>query len=199
MQYERDKWIFFVIYTLSACIIACTPQQYKDLPETNWVGIADGDTIDLYERQGNNIYFNEIGYSKYTDTYNLEVAKLWTDSMIIRSYGIEFYHDLKLSDSLWRASLRPLCKDSEHFEICRGSGYARDLHLVYYPICIVDYDCFDDSLQIGYGGGDLSDYIVEGANPKYFKYVKDGYGVDRWKMYKDGIRIEWDDSIFEKE
>ena len=64
MHYENDKWIYFAICAVLVYLTACTPQQYKDLPETEWIGIEDGDTIDMYERRGNKILFQKVCLSE---------------------------------------------------------------------------------------------------------------------------------------
>ena len=184
-----------MIYALSVFFTSCAPQQYKDLPESNWIGIEDGDTIDLYERRGDYIYYNELGHAIFEGDYDPIIAAMWVEQ-IIQNEGIEFYNNLRYQDSLCVERHRPISINATNFSVCKGSGYARDLDYVYYPIVIT---CEDSETECECEDCYLSGYIVEDANPKYFKYVKDGYGVDRWKMYKDGIRIEWDDSIFEKE
>ena len=138
-----------------------------------WTKITDGEMVDSYKRIGNNIYFSEFNYLGFDD----------------RSY-----------DSLCLKRQKPISTDAAHFSVCKGTGYARDLEYVYFPMCIEAFDVAekpaDADCEREYF---LTVYIVEDANPKYFKYVKDGYGVDRWNMYKEGINISWDDSIFETE
>lgn len=80
--------------------------------------------------------------------------------------------------------------DSETFEVCIGSAYARDLKRVYYPNFVYNLS----------GTGDDFQFLVKGAfevkaDVKTFKYIGNGYGADKSHMYNDGKRIEWDNEV----
>lgn len=74
--------------------------------------------------------------------------------------------------------------DANSFEAFPGSFYGIDKNRVYYPIMknCVDYeDC---------GVCYYKDYVVEGANPKSFKYLGKDYAVDGSKVYYRGKILE---------
>ncbi len=79
--------------------------------------------------------------------------------------------------------------DIQTFEVCVGSGYARDKKRVYYPIKEI---CIDATT---YGDCYFEDYIVKNADPKSFKYLHDGYAIDGKRMYLDGKNIKWKEEI----
>jgi len=73
--------------------------------------------------------------------------------------------------------------DVQTFEVCVGSGYARDKKHVYYPLWEVCEDGED------YGGCYFKEYIVKKAKPKTFKYLKDGYAIDKNYLFYNGKKI----------
>ena len=81
---------------------------------------------------------------------------------------------------------QPLKVDINSFEVCRGSGYARDIKHVYYPIA-KEYD--ED------GKCRFTEYVVKGMNPEKFLYVGNGYAIAGKKMYYKGHRIKWNNTI----
>ncbi len=83
--------------------------------------------------------------------------------------------------------------DVQTFEVCVGSGYARDKKRVFYPIKIT---CIDAMI---YGGCYFEEYIVKSANPKSFKYLYDGYAIDGKKMYRHGKKIKWQKGVLKKQ
>ena len=102
-----------------------------------------------------------------------------------RIYGGSFY----IKDTIHITPLKDV--DASTFEICEGTEYARDKNHVYYPIRIMCTDGED------WGGCYFEEYIVDGASPESFIYIKDDYGVDGYRMYNRGERIEWNDSVFD--
>lgn len=84
--------------------------------------------------------------------------------------------------------------DIKTFEVCKGSGYARDKNHVYYPIRILACD------GEGYGYLCYVEYIVKTnyfyglvsiyANPHSFKYIGNGYAVDGSTMYYRGRKLD---------
>ena len=71
--------------------------------------------------------------------------------------------------------------------------YAKDGRYVYcsaihYTFCDGDSDLIIFAEFYG-------DIRIPGADPKTFKYLGDGYAVDKNGMYSCGERIEWNDSI----
>lgn len=85
--------------------------------------------------------------------------------------------------------------DAFSFEVCKGSLYARDRDHVYYPIMKMGVNI--DSLW-----GSVTRFSevygrvrIDKADPKTFKYIGDGYGIDKKHMYYNGEEISWDDDI----
>ena len=97
------------------------------------------------------------------------------------------------------AMVEPLeCVDVESFEICIGTGYARDKHRVYYPILVISADGED------FGYSYFKEYVVKkslfgfisvNANPSRLKYVKEGYAVDGHTLFLRGKEVGWDFEI----
>ncbi len=82
--------------------------------------------------------------------------------------------------------------DVQTFEVCVGSGYARDKKLVFYPIKVT---CIDATTH---GGCYFEEYTVKSADPKSFKYLHDGYAIDGEKMYLNGKIIKWKEEVLKK-
>lgn len=78
--------------------------------------------------------------------------------------------------------------DIPSFEVCKGSLYAKDKNHVYYPLL---EECEDGP---EYGACYMVEYIIEEADPTTFKYIGNGCGVDRRNMYRNGVKIPWDDT-----
>lgn len=84
--------------------------------------------------------------------------------------------------------------DIKTFEVCKGSGYARDKNYVYYPIRILACDGED------YGYLCYVEYIVKTnyfyglfsiyANPRTFRYIGDGYAVDGSTLFYRGKKVD---------
>lgn len=87
------------------------------------------------------------------------------------------------------------------FEVCKGSGYAKDVAHVYYPLRVICEDGLiedeDGNSEREYGGCYFQEYIIEGSDPSTFKYIGDGYAVDKANMYHHGKKIPWDNSVLE--
>lgn len=90
----------------------------------------------------------------------------------------------------------PLAVDVKSFQVCKGSDYAKDGKCVFYPIWMTCVD--SDSTAICNDPCYMVEYIVDGADPDSFKYLGDGYGIDRYHMYCDGEKITWDDEVIER-
>lgn len=68
---------------------------------------------------------------------------------------------------------------------------------MYFPISLRTVDFlpgFEDCDDATY----ITRYVVQNADSKSFKYLGDGYAIDKHHMYKNGERIPWDDSVIEK-
>lgn len=82
--------------------------------------------------------------------------------------------------------------DPTTFMVSNMSEYAKDNDLVYFPI-------EEEDVESAVGGYVFAKrYIVEGANPRTFKYLGDGYAVDNGTMYKDGLAVNWDSRVIKK-
>lgn len=71
--------------------------------------------------------------------------------------------------------------------------YAKDKNHVYYPpnIWLIEgFTCIE-----GYAE---KLYTQKAADPQTFKYIGDGYAVDKKNMYREGSIIRWNDSILNK-
>ena len=79
--------------------------------------------------------------------------------------------------------------DVSTFEVCVGSGYARDKNHVYYPLRVV---CVDAET---WGGCYFEEYIIKKVSPNSFKYIKNGYAIDGNKMYFEGKEIKWHNDL----
>lgn len=91
----------------------------------------------------------------------------------------------------------PLEVDVATFLIAKGNDYAKDKNQVYFPISLRTVDFlpgFEDCDDATY----ITRYVVQNADSKSFKYLGDGYAIDKHHMYKNGERIPWDDSVIEK-
>lgn len=103
-------------------------------------------------------------------------------------YGSDLGSYMK-TEYMWYDTLEV---DTPTFEYNTAGDYARDKNGVYYPIGVefIDSDVF-------LGSGTLVDYIVQGADPETFRYVGDGYAIDKKNMYFEGVRIPWNNDIFD--
>lgn len=101
-------------------------------------------------------------------------------------YGIE------ISDTAWLRYYEPLEDvDIYSFEVCKGSGYAKDNHHVYYPLEVTCEDGYEFSACY------FAKYIIREADPQTFKHIGNGYAVDHNNMFFEGEVIPWDDSKFQ--
>ena len=72
-------------------------------------------------------------------------------------------------------------------------GYAKDKNYVYSSaLNYIHCDGDSDLIIFAEFYGDIR---IPGADPKTFKYLGDGYAVDKNGMYSCGEKIEWNDSI----
>lgn len=83
--------------------------------------------------------------------------------------------------------------DVKTFKVCKGSGYAKDCKNVYYPLCM---ECEDRSDFPG--ACYVTEYIIKEADPESFKYLGDGYAVDKRNMYYEGKKVPWNDDVIKK-
>lgn len=120
----------------------------------------------------------------------------FNDSLVKNTYALidgKIYYggfDRRFYDSVLcsePASDRPYLKqvDLKSFEICENSCYARDAHHVYAPLQIE----FVDGEE--YGGYYAVEYIIENANPRKFKYIRNDYAISGNHMYYEGKEISW--------
>jgi len=79
--------------------------------------------------------------------------------------------------------------DVQTFKVCKGSGYAKDNKRVYYPLMVT---CVEGK---NYGGCYFEKYVVQKAKPETFKYLKDGYAIDRNQLFYKGEKIKYKNSI----
>lgn len=92
--------------------------------------------------------------------------------------------------------------DISSFEVCRGTGYARDKNHVYYPLKLVAVDGED------FGFTFFEEYVLKkkflwdviclDVNPKTFIYIGEGYAIDGNIMFRYGQRIKWNSNVLEK-
>lgn len=94
--------------------------------------------------------------------------------------------------------IRPLKGvDNQSFEVCKGCLYAKDKNSVYYPFLrnCIEIEEFWGSVTMYSVQYSDSRFKIENADPKTFKYIGDGYGIDKRHMYYNGEEIPWDDNI----
>ena len=72
--------------------------------------------------------------------------------------------------------------------------YAKDKNNVYCPIDI-EINEWDEGSIVPYSVIYVDRIIIHGADPNTFKYLGDGYAVDKNHMDWRGERIKWSDSI----
>lgn len=87
----------------------------------------------------------------------------------------------------------PLICDASSFEVASGTGYAKDNNHVYYPY----YTYFVDTETYGLGPI-FKGYVVIGADPKTFKYIGRGYGIDKNRMFLRGEEVSWDETYIKR-
>lgn len=100
------------------------------------------------------------------------------------------YGDFSINDL---DQFTPLTCDASSFEVARGTGYAKDDKHVYYPY----YTYFVDTEIDGFGPV-FEGYVVDGADPETFKYIGNGYGIDKNRMYLRGEEIPWDETCLRR-
>lgn len=99
------------------------------------------------------------------------------------------YYDPDECISLFPAKIEDVDIDMESFRICKGSDYAKDKNRIYYPSRQIAADGED------FGATYAEKHVLEGADVKTFKYIGNGYAVDRHHMYSDGFIIPWDNEV----
>ena len=113
---------------------------------------------------------------------------------------------LRIGDAIYgnnldiKGSLRhgkPLKIDAKSLVVSKDCDYAKDKNYVYYPVRVTCEDWIEED-EDGWGGiCYMREYIVDGADPKSFKYLGNHYGIDRHFMYRFGEKIPWDDRIIQ--
>lgn len=78
--------------------------------------------------------------------------------------------------------------DAETFRVCADSYYAKDINYVYYPSIILIANRTIDHITY---------YFLDGADAGTFKYIGNGYAVDKNNMYHDGKIIKWNHHILD--
>ena len=88
--------------------------------------------------------------------------------------------------------------DANTFEAEQNSDYAKDKNHVYYPLQVRCEDWLKDDEEGCYNSCYFMEHLIKGADPKTFKYLGDGYAVDRRHMYDEGREIPWDNEIIKR-
>ncbi|MCX2739778.1 DKNYY domain-containing protein [Pontibacter anaerobius] len=70
--------------------------------------------------------------------------------------------------------------DVGSFQVYPGSGYAKDMNAVYYPILLMSDHYTNCATMI------CAEYVVEGAQPSSFKYLERDYALDENAVYYSG-------------
>ena len=166
------------LVSIIAVLVSCSSRHNNSLPENEtdhllekgrWVSIKDANGENGYCLFENKIYGLDLGLRETADL-NRRIREL---QPLYPLYG----------------------SDAETFEVCINSDYepyGRDAHNVYYHD--LSSTEFFDGEEVGgeIYRGDLS---IKGADPKTFKYLGDGYAVDKRNMYHEGKTIAWDGGI----
>lgn len=89
---------------------------------------------------------------------------------------------------IWEGTTQINEADAESFRVCAGTNYAKDTNYVYYPSLILIADETIDNMTY---------YILDEADAETFRYIGNGYAVDKNNMYHNGRTIRWDNSILD--
>lgn len=171
----------YIIILILAFLTSCSSCRKNDIPEKDINDIPErGFWISIKDANGEN------GYCFFENkVFGLDIG--------IRD-TVELYY--------WLKELQPLApvygSDAETFEVCINSDYepyAKDRNKVYYHDHSVT-ECFDGE-EIG---GEIyhGDISIDGADPQTFKYIGDGYAVDKYNMYYEGRTIAWDENLINR-
>jgi len=159
---------YITILSLTIMVFSCRNTIEVECKCT-WVKLEEDETIAGYIRSGNLIYGGWV-LNPLDSFPPLSNADIQTFEVCIgRSY----------------ASLDEfMTAERQRWSMTRL--YARDKNRVYYPIMIL---CEDG---IYHGGCFFEEYVVIGANPKTFKYLGEGYGIDGKRLFHRGVRVRYD-------
>lgn len=103
-------------------------------------------------------------------------------------YGVDLGTSIQ-TEYMWYDTLKV---DTSTFEYNTASDYTKDKNKVYYPITV---ECIESDVYLG--ACVLREYVVEGADPETFRYIGDEYAIDKDNMYFKGVRIPWNNDIFD--
>lgn len=99
----------------------------------------------------------------------------------------EFLHDIRNGEIRRQTKLHGV--DIETFRVCKGSGYAKDKNHIYNP---------EDWIRLktpGIEGLDIyaaKEIAIEEADVPSFRYIGDGFAIDKSNMYSDGTIVDID-------
>lgn len=85
--------------------------------------------------------------------------------------------------------------DIETFVIGKDTYYAKDLNNVYFPIQV--FDNIEEDVVWSPNSTSFAT-IIDGADPKTFKCIGEGFAVDKKHMYFFGEEIPWDNKFLDK-
>lgn len=135
------------------------------------------------------------------DWINIKEAPISCGYLLYKGeiYGVHVEETEEIRwDEVWSRKLKNwlspiMYADIETFEVNINDEeqfYAKDKNNVYYP---VDRSLFEG--YIPYSSTFEGNIVIPNADPKTFKYLGEGYAVDKSHMYYEGKKINWDDSI----
>lgn len=174
------KKIFFVksyvwLVLLILCVIFFVLKTCINKPileKGKWVNIKDAPISCGYILKDSLIYGVQIPKAEENS---------WTDSLI--NSLDEWLTPIAYVDV--ESFMVNINDDEEQF-------YAKDNNNVYYPVEMILYDGYSP-----YSATFEGDIIIPNADPKTFKYLGEGYAVDKNSMYYYGGKIDWNDSIIQ--
>lgn len=169
------RFFGYKILLIVLLITGCTKYDTSGIKDNGeWVSIYDAPLTSGYI-----LYNNDIYALMLDDLHSYNPASFWEGEG--QNIGV-------LLENVDIATFQVNIQDGSY-----PQPYAKDKRRVYCPL---DYDILDDE-------GPISPYsliyekptVIPGADPKTFKYLGDGYAVDKNGMYSRGEKIEWNDSI----
>ena len=105
------------------------------------------------------------------DGYNMVCGTIWSDS-------------INSECDVWCDYIEEI--DSASFRVCRGSGYAKDIHHVFFTPEHIPGTIVDPWIGL---------FSIVDADPKTFKHIGDGYAVDRKNLFYRGVVIDWNQTL----
>lgn len=176
------RLLILMMILLSSCTHNGNSKITNDKPDQNnrISNIEDnGEWIEIGKlKKSNGFYLSKQGLIYGLDIYGIDdiSTEYYTESYIEERFPISY-------------------ADANTFKVCINADdepYAKDDKKVYYAylngIMFVDGEDMSGEIYLG----DLS---IREADAKTFKYLGDGYAVDKNHMYLKGEKIKWDDKI----